>query len=113
MMPQEPNVPHVSTLANIRKGRTLISLAPCFASCVWLTWSMRILCLVLCFMPHVAHAADSATAPSAGTVLVVFEPGTQAASERLRQEIESLGFAVQLVRHGATEMSLDTLAAES
>src|SRR4051794_8967877 len=100
MIRRELSVPRAITSVDIRKGRTLISLVRCFARRLRVASSARTTGLLLCLAPQLAHASEPATA---GTVLVVFEAHTQAASQRLSQEIESLGFSVQLIRDGEAE----------
>ena len=66
--------------------------------------------LVLCLSAQPVNAAE---ASSAGTVLIAFEPRTQAASERLRQEIEALGFDVRLTSDANVGPSLESFAERS
>ena len=46
-------------------------------------------------------------------MVVVFEPHTEAMSQRLRQEIEALGFEVDLKREESSFASLESLALEA
>jgi len=76
--------------------------------------------LALGIAPQLANAAGATNATGAtdamaqaGLVLIVFQPRTRAASQRLSQEIESLGFSVKLLPDAETSALLDRLAAES
>lgn len=67
----------------------------------------RIVGLLVCSLPGVARASD---ADGARTVVIVFEPHTEAVSQRLRQEIEAMGFDVDLKSEPSPGASLESLA---
>jgi len=70
------------------------------------------LATLLCLLPAVARAAG-ADESGTRTVVIVFEPHAAAVSQRLRQEIEAMGFEVELMPEGAEAWSLETLAVTS
>ena len=116
MIRPEPGVPLATTSSNIRKGLTPISRA---RSCAEPGASVgvcgrarRLLLATLIGFSCSALRARSAAAEPAGahTVVIVFEPHTEAMSQRLRQEIEAMGFAVELQPESADSASLDRLA---
>ncbi len=65
--------------------------------------------VVSCCWPRSARATE-ASSPQTRTVVIVFEPHTEAVSQRLRQEIEAMGFEVQLKPESAEAASLENLA---
>jgi hypothetical protein len=66
-----------------------------------------ILALAGWFLPSLACATES---DGASTVVIVFEPHAESVSRRLRQEIEALGFQVNLKPESSPEASLEDLA---
>ncbi|MES1177439.1 MAG: hypothetical protein ABUL62_24165 [Myxococcales bacterium] len=61
-------------------------------------------------LPRVAQAADG---PEANVVVIVYESHATTVSRRLRQEIEALGFLVELKRETSEPRSLESLAMAS
>jgi hypothetical protein len=62
--------------------------------------------------PRAARAAGSESAAvGTRTVVIVFDPHTEAVSQRLRQEIEAIGFEVELRPESGEAVSLESLAA--
>jgi hypothetical protein len=63
-------------------------------------------------LPCTARAAGADSgAMGARTVVILFEPHTEAVSQRLRQEIEAMGFEVELKPENGELASLESLAA--
>jgi hypothetical protein len=58
-----------------------------------------------------AARAESQELATARSVVIVFEPRTRAVSERLRQEIEAMGFQVLLQPESEQALSLEQIAA--
>ena len=59
------------------------------------------------------RSACAQSAPLTNVVVIVFEPHATTVSRRLRQEIEALGFRVELEPLGAAPGSLESVAIES
>ncbi len=57
--------------------------------------------------------ADAAESDPARTVVVVFEPHAEAVSQRLSQEIEALGFQVELKLEASPALPLEALALDA
>src|SRR5450432_1318089 len=119
MIRPELGVPLATTSTDTRKGLTQISRARYCAE-VCLKCALRARPTILrrtalawvalwFFLPTIARAADVDEAPTR-TVVIVFEPHTEAVSQRLRQEIEAMGFEVALQPESAEASSLESLA---
>src|SRR5450755_1368167 len=116
MIRRELGVPLATTSANTRKGRTPILRVLCFVSSQLGAGhgtpkrAMGMLISLLATLPSIARAAE---ADAARTVVVVYEPRAEAVSQRLRQEIEALGFQVDLKLESSPELPLEALALDA
>jgi hypothetical protein len=116
MIRLELGVPLATTSANTRKGRTPILRVLCFVSSQLGAGhgtpkrAMGMLISLLATLPSIARAAE---ADAARTVVVVYEPRAEAVSQRLRQEIEALGFQVDLKLESSPELPLEALALDA
>jgi hypothetical protein len=64
-------------------------------------------------LPCLARAAGESDASGTNVVVIVYEPHATTVSRRLRQEVEALGFRVELKREGSEPRSLEALAMTS
>jgi hypothetical protein len=117
MIPPGPDVQRVTISISIRKGRTPISRAPCFAEPHRLRFGAHYrraaqiigLAVLIASSPRRARAADA----DLRTVVIMSEAQTEAVSQRLRQEIEALGFQVEFQPETEPLRSLEAVAAEA
>src|SRR3954454_15030750 len=115
MIQREPGVPLANTSISTRKGPTPISRArscakgrPPIELRAWLTRArLRFLIVACVSLSSTLARAESAGETSTRTVVIVFEPRTQAVSQRLRQEIEAMGFEVELRPESEQALSLE------
>jgi len=105
MIRQGPDVPRATTSRNIRKDHTPISRVPSFVEACGIV----LLVVGLAFFPRVARASQA----EPRTVVIMAETHTEAVSQRLRQEIEALGFQVEVQPETAPLRSLEAIAEEA
>jgi hypothetical protein len=115
MIPPGPDVLRAIISISIRKGHTPISHAPCFAERRHLRLGAlysglaRIIIVLVMLGPRGARAAEA----DLRTVVIMSDAHTEAVSQRLRQEIEALGFQVEFQPETLPVRPLDAVADEA